>query len=264
MAEIKTGSDPSGSPIENSVPNPNDFGSGTIGETQKKEVPAQVDPEQYKKLETMIGSQGEELGEYRKFFSEIAPLLDKLDNNPDIVKAIVDEKITTELAKAVMEGKFTIEDAKIVKEAEVEVKKELGKDVKNTSAEDISKLIEDKASELKGDFAKELKERDEIAAFENSSNAFVAKTEDFSKYASEIDKWLDEHDNVTDIAVAYYAVKGELSEKEAIKQAEIDKVELEKSGASSMAGGQGTATRIKGETNVLDELIAGKSNPNLF
>lgn len=251
-----------GSPIADGVPNPNDLG-GAKGETPTKEA-SQIDPVQHKELESLVGRQGEELGEYRKFFTDIAPLLDKLDKSPEIVQAIIDEKITADLAKAAMEGKVSIVDAQIVTKAQEEVKKDLGKEgYKGASPEEINKLVEDKAKEIKVEFQKELKERDELSTFESNVNDFIARTPDFPKYASEIDKWLDEHD-VTDIAVAYYAVKGELSEKEAQKQADIDKAEAEKSGALNMGGGAGNATRIQGDADVVDQLIASRPNPNLL
>lgn len=252
------GSVNAGSPIETDVPNPNNLGGGEISNDTK------VDPVQHKELESLVGKQGAELGEFRKFFSDIAPLLDKLDKSPEIVQAIIDGNITSELAKAAMEGKVTVDDAKIVNKAHEEVKKDLGKDgYKGTSAEEISKLVEDKAIELKTDFQKELKSRDALSAFESSVSDFVARTPDFATYASEIDKWLDKHD-VTDIAVAYYAVKGELSEKEAQKKAEVDKVEAEKEMALNMGGGSGNVTRKVGDQKVVDALIAPKSNPNIF
>ena len=155
-------------------------------------------------------------------------------------------------------------DAKIVSEAHKEVRQELGKEgYKGASPDEISRLVEEKAKEIKGEFQKELKDRDELSSFETSVNEFISRTSDFSKYASDIDKWLDEHD-VTDIAVAYYAVKGELSEREAKKQAAIDKAEVEKGIAGNMGGGTTNATRIRGDANVVDQLIAGKSNPNIF
>jgi hypothetical protein len=164
-----------------------------------------------------------------------------------------------------MEGKISIEDAKIVNKAAIEVKKELGATAfQGASPDEINKLVEDKAIELKSEFQKELKERDELSAFESSVNEFIGRTSDFSKYASEIDKWLDEHNDVTDISVAYYAVKGELSVKEARKQADIDKAEAEKLGALNMGGGNSMGTRIQGNNNVIDSLISSKSNPNIF
>lgn len=256
------GSDNSGSPIANGVPNPNSLG-GATGQTPKVEVP-QIDPTQHKELESLVGRQGTELGEYRKFFSDIAPLLDKLDKSPEIVQAIIDGNITTDLAKAAMEGKISITDAQIVTKAQEEVKKDLGKEgFKGASPEEVSRLVEEKAKEIKGEFQKELKERDDLSTFESNVNDFISRTSDFAKYASEIDSWLDSHD-VTDIAVAYYAVKGELSEKEAKKQAEIDKAEAEKTGALNMGGGSGVATRIRGDANIVDSLISSKSNPNVF
>lgn len=225
---------------------------------------SQVDPAQHKELESLVGRQGQELGEYRKFFTDIAPLLDKLDKSPEIVQAIIDGNITGDLAKAAMEGKISISDAQIVTKAQEEVKKDLGKEgYKGTSPEEISKLIEDKAKEIKSDFEGKFKERDELTAFESGVNDFISRTPDFSKYASEIDRWLDEHD-VTDIAVAYYAVKGELSEKEAQKQAGIDKAEAEKNLALNAGGGYGNATHIRGDQNIVDTLISSKANPNVF
>lgn len=259
MAENLFGSDNSGSSIQG-VPNANNLAMG--------QTPAagSIDPEQHKELESLVGRQGQELGEYRKFFTEIAPLLDKLDKSPEMVQAIIDGNITPELAKAAMEGKITIVDAQIVTKAQEEVKKDLGKQgVQTASADELTKLVEEKVKEIKGEFDAKLKERDELSAFEASVNDFIARTPDFQQYSAEIDKWLDEHD-VTDIAVAYYAVKGELSEKQARKQAEIEKAEAEKNGALNMGGGAtgGTIRFRAEENNVIDSLIAPTSNPNIF
>ena len=255
------GSDNSGSLIQNSVPNPNAIGGG---QTQPNGTGVTIDPKQHEELESLAGRLGQEVGEYRKFFSDIAPLLDKLEKSPEITQAIVDGNITPELARAAIEGKVSISDAQIVNKAHEEVKKDLGKEgYKGASSEDISKLVEDKAKEIKNELQKELKDRDDEAAFMSSINDFLARTPDFPQYAAEVDKWLDEHD-VTDIAVAYYAVKGELSEKEAKKQAEIDRAEAEKSGALNMGGGNSNATRFSNDPNFIDTLIAGKSNPNSF
>jgi len=264
MEENKfNGSANAGSPDITSVPNPNSFG-GATGETQNQ-APQIIDPKQHAELESLVGKQGEELGEYRKFISEISPLLDKLDKNPEIVQAIIDGNITADLAKAAIEGKVTINDAEIVSKAQEEVKKELGKKgFEGASAEVITKLIEDKAKEIKSEFETKFKQRDDLDAFESSVNDFISRTSDFPQYAKEIDKWLDEHE-VTDIAVAYYAVKGELSEKEAVKQADIEKAEIEKGGALNMGGGQNRPTHISGNnSDLVDSLISPKVNPNSF
>lgn len=257
MSEINNGSATAGSPI-GSAPNPNNLGGG------QAQAAVTIDPGQHKELESLVGRQGQELGEFRKFFSDIAPLLDRLDKSPEIVQAIIDGNITSDLAKAAMEGKVSISDAQIVSKAHEDVKKELGKKgYDGASSDDVARLVEEKAKEIKNEFQKELKERDDLSAFESSVNDFIARTPDFTKYASDIDSWLDSHD-VTDIAVAYYAVKGELSEREAKKQAAIDKAEAEKNGALNMGGGSASASRLRGDDNFVDSLIASKSNPNNF
>lgn len=262
MTDANNGSANAGSPIASSVPNPNSFG-GALGQTPKETAP-QTNPDQLKELESLVGRQGAELGEFRKFFQDISPLLDKLDKNPDIVQAIINDNITADLAKAAMEGKVSIADAKIVSQAHTEVKKDLGKKTyAETSPEDIAKMVQDKVKEVKDEFESKLKERDDLSAFESNVQDFIARTPDFPKFASEIDKWLDEHD-VTDISVAYYAVKGELSEKEAKKQAEIELAEHQKNLALNATGGGTRATHVVGDPNVVDQLIGGRSNPNVF
>lgn len=259
------GSAAAGSPIANNVPSANNFGGAPTGQTSQQQTPPEVvDPAQHKELESLVGRQGAELGEFRKFFGDIQPLLDTLDKSPELVQAIMDGKLTGELAKAAIDGKLSVGDAQIVSQAHQEVKKDLGKEgYKGASPEEVSKLVEEKAKEIKGEFEGKLRDRDELAAFEANVAQFIANTPDFNKYSGEINKWLDEHD-VTDIQVAYYAVKGKISEDEAKAQAEIDRVEAEKTGALNMGGGAGNATRIRGDANIVDALIAGKHNPNVF
>ncbi len=262
MVENLNGSANAGSPIGNGAPNPNSFG-GTMGQAPANNTVPQIDPTQHAELESLVGRQGQELGEYRKFFQDIAPLLDKLDKQPEVVQAILGGNLTVDLAKAAMEGKVKIEDAQIVSKAHEIVKKDLGAAAyAGTSPEDVSKLVEDKAKEIKAEFETKFRERDELEAFEKDVNDFISRTPDFEKYASDIDKWLDEHD-VTDLAVAYYAVKGELSEREAKKQAEIDNANYQKNLATNV-GGSGRATYVRGGEDVIDTLIGTKSNPNVF
>lgn len=273
--EQKNGSVESGSPIVDKVDgvpsdqNQNAF-DGTEGETQETDknveggVEGKIDPAQHKELESLVGTQGQELGELRKFFNDISPLLEKLDESPEVVQAIVDGKITQDIAKAALEGKVSIEDAKIVDKAHEEVKKDLGKEgYEGASADEVSKMVEEKAKEIQTEVDKKLKERDEISAFESNVQDFITRTPDFGKYAEAVDKWLDDHD-VTDIAVAYYAVKGEISEKEAKKKAEEDKAKAGKDLALNATGGSNRATHIEGDSKVIDQLIAGKTNPNNF
>jgi len=268
MSEDKfEGSDNSGSPISTGVPNLNDIGD-VVKKGEAPEDAKEVKSEgkdQVKELESLIGKQGEELGQFRKFFSDIEPLLDNLDKNPDIVRAILDGKVDSDLAKAALEGKVSISDAEIVSKAHEEVKKDLGKKgYEGTSAEEVNKLVEERAKALKEDFNKELKQRDELRTFETNTKDFISRTPDFEKYATEIDKWLDDHDEITDVSVAYHAVKGELSEKAAKKQAEIELAEANKKMALNTGGGSSIATHISGDEKVVDSLIASKSNPNVF
>lgn len=263
MTDINNGSANAGSSIGGGVPNPNSFG-GALGETQK-DAASQINPDQVKELESLVGRQGQELGEFRKFFQDISPLLDKLDKSPEIVQAILNDNVTADLAKAAMEGKISVSDAQVVSKAHAEVKKDLGKEgYVKTDSEDISRLVEEKVKEIRTEFEGKLKERDELTSFESETQDFIARTPDFTKYASEIDKWLDEHDNVTDISVAYYAIKGELSEREAKKQAEIDLAEHQKGLALNSAGGGNRATHIASDQEAVDQLIGGKTNPNSF
>lgn len=219
--------------------------------------------ENYRELETKLGEQGRELGEYRNFVDGIAPLLEKLDKSPEIVQAILDGKINVDIANAIIEGRVDIKSAEVVTQAHKEVKKDLGKDYKNTDPENIAKLVEERAQELRKEFEGKFKESDEIREFQDQVNQFIANTPDFVDYAEAVDKWLDEHD-VTDISVAYYAVKGQLSEREAKKQAAEDAAEAAKNLALNAGGGQGRSTHVVNDANVIDSLIAGRSNPNVF
>ncbi len=243
------------------VPSNNSLG-GSLGQTPFNKE-SQIDPAQHKELESLAGRLGQEVGEYRKFFGEISPLLDKLDKQPELIQAILDDKIDASLAKAALEGKISISDAKVVTQAHNEVKGELGKKYDKTSPEDIEKMVEEKISGVKKSIEDKIALKDEETQFENNVKEFISRTPDFTTYAEEIDKWLDSHD-ITDIAVAYYAVKGELSEKEAKKQAAIDQAEYGKELAMSAGGGSNRATHIRGDASLVDQLIGGKSNPNVF
>ena len=72
------------------------------------------------------------------------------------------------------------------------------------------------------------------------------------------------HEDVTDIKVAYYAVKGELSENEAAKRASRDQAEYAKNQALNAGGGGGTAGYFPEGVDPADVFIAGRSNPNVF
>lgn len=213
----------------------------------------------YEELEKKFGVQGNEVGEYRSFFNNIAPLLDKLDQSPEIVQAILDGKIDKNLAQAAYEGKINITDAATVSQAAAEVKQDLGKDYKGTSPEEVTKLIEQKVNEVR----RELEESAELKDFETRSQRFIENTPDFVEHADKIDKWLDEHD-VTDIEIAYYAVKGQMSESAAKKAADIAANERAKEFVSNAGGGGVNAQYSPDGSRLVDNLIAGRHNPNVF
>lgn len=254
--------------------NPNDVGSvketGSLDTEVKGSVKETGSPkisqEQIDNLEKLVGKQGQELGEYRKFFEDVGPLLEKLDKSPELVQAIIDGKVDSSLAKAAMEGKITVGDAQVVSKAAADVKKELGeKAYKASSSEEISRLVEEKVAEAREEFKGNLKEIEEMRAFESKVNDFISRTPDFATLAPEINKWLDVHDDITDIEVAYYAVKGQMSLKDAKKAAEEAEAEYAKDVALNAGGGSSRVTYSgDGATEVVDRLIAGKSNPNVF
>ena len=249
--------------------NPNELGSAISGSpTNDSDLGAgksTVSPEQYKELETVVGKQGQELGEYRQFFADVAPLLDKLDKAPELVQAIIDGKIDSDLVKAALEGKISYKDAKDITSAHVEIKKELGaKKYENASSEEISRLIEEKVSSAKDEINEKMKDAEDLRSFESTVNDFISRTPDFADYARDIDIWLDNHD-ITDIEVAYYAVKGQVSERDAKRLADQNKAEHEKDIALNAGGGNSRVTYSGAEGDrLIDTLVAGKANPNVF
>jgi hypothetical protein len=250
------GSAPAGSPnVPAANPNPGAPAGQTLptgGAIDKAKA--------YDELETRFGTQGKELGEYRQFFQNIAPLLDKLDQSPEMVQAIVDGKLDKDIAKAVLEGRVDVRDAAAVQAAHDQVKTKLGdKAYEATSPEAIAKMVEDKVDK----FRKEFEEKSELGKFQEYTQKFIDNTPDFKDYADEVDKWLDEHD-VTDIEVAYYAVKGQMSEAAAKKVAETATAERQKEIILNAGGGGQTAQYAADGSALVDKLISGRPNPNSF
>lgn len=217
----------------------------------------------YSELEKKLGEQGRELGEYRTFFENISPLLDKLDKSPELVQAIVDGKIDQELAKAVTEGKITIGEAQTVTAAHEQVQKELGKRYDKASVDEVAKLVEEKVAEAKREMESKMTESEDLRTFESTVNDFVARTPDFMQFAPEIDAWLDEHD-VTDIEVAYDAVKGRALTKLMAEGSATNVAEAAKLLAMNAAGGGSRTDATTSDNDLVDSLIGGRSNPNVF
>ena len=246
----------SGSPT---VPAPSPNQDTPAGQTDK--TGGVVDnTKAYEELQSRFGTQGQELGEYRKFFQNIAPLLDKLDDAPELVQAIVDGKVDKDLAKAVLEDRIDIRDAAVVQKAHDEVKTKLGdKAYKAADPEEISKMVEKQVTK----FRREFEEKADLASLQDYTQKFIEKTPDFQEHAEEIDKWLDTHD-VTDIEVAYYAVKGKMSEKAAKKTADEAAADRAKDVVLNASGGGSPAQATVDNSVVVDKLIAGRPNPNSF
>lgn len=223
----------------------------------------------YEELESKLGKQGEELGDYRNFFKEISPLLDKLDEQPELVQAIIDGKVDTSLAKAASEGKISIQDAEAVTEAHKEVKKEVGeKKYKELSPEEIEQKIAGKVNELKETLTKDVKkksdEMEKMRDYKTSLDTFIKETKDFPEYADDIYKWLDEHPDQDDIKIAYNVVKGIALQKKSEEESDEEKGEAAKAIASNAAGGGSQGGTVTDNKDIADELIGGKSNPNTF
>lgn len=253
---IASGNTGSASTVPVSTPNTG-ASTGQTGSTGD----AIVNSEAYKALEQRLGSQGRELGDYRQFFQNIAPLLEKLDQAPELVQAIIDGKVNKDLAQAVIENRVDIKDAAIVQAAHESVKEKLGTQGYNAaSTADITKMIETQVGKVR----KEFEEKAELQSFEDYTRNFIQNTPDFQTYSGAIDQWLEDHDNITDIEVAYYAVKGRMSETAASRAAEEAAVQRSKDLMANASGGGVRTNYAADGTPLVDQLIANRSNANLF
>lgn len=215
---------------------------------------------QYKELEPKMGEMGRELGQYREFIQEITPLLTELDANPDLVQAILDKKIDANFAKAALQGKLSVAEATAATEAHKEVKDNLGEAYGASSPDDIARLVE-ASFDAK---MREMQDKNDFDSFERKTSEFIKNTPDFSEYADSIDEWIDAHPDIVDVEVAYYAVKGKLSEAAATKAAEEAQAEAAKQMMLNAPGGGVQATHVTNNSELVDSLIAGRTSPNLF
>lgn len=289
--ENKTGSAPevtkdTGSPKAGDVivPAANPNLSGDLGELAKKEPQAKdegtepasdsdkkdetVPKSQYTELETKLGTQGKELGEGKAFIEEITPLLSKLEGREDLVKAIMEDKITPELFEAAIKGEVSTEEAKTTTKAQEDVKKDLGKDYAKTSPEEVSKLIADKievaVSKSEKKIDKRMSDVEQMRTLEDQVNAFIANTSDFAEYAPAVTQYMKDHPGLDDLEVAYDAVKGKTFTKAAADKAQEEEGEAAKEVAAAAAGGGVTKTKVIEDPDVIDSIIGGVSNPNVF
>jgi len=259
-------------------PDPN---SGvTKGQSGEQEKPSGTDTnqmqkvsetEEYKSLEKKLGEQGNELGEYREFVTQVTPLMEILEKNPEVTKALLNGKIDNDLAIAASEGKITLKDAEMITEAHTEVKKDLGtKGYEKLSSSDIEKLIESKAKELvkqanddtEKKFSQRISDSEDRRDFERDFQDYIDKNSDVVQYLPEINKWFDENPDQYRIDIAHAAVKVKVLSAQQAKSDEEDAAEAAKNVASNAAGGGSQNATMIDDKETIDKLIMGKSNPN--
>ena len=273
-AETKKAAGSSENLIESS-PSANTAGGELAKSTKSSEAKEEINlddyipKKDYEELERKLGEQGGELGELRTFFKGIEPILDKLQDQPEVVDAILRGEIDSELAKSILEGEVNAEDAKIVTAAHDKVKSGLGKDkYNNMDPEKIEKLVSEQVAkainETKQSFKRDINTIEDKRGYEKSVENFVKDTTDFSDYAEDISKWLEDHPEQYDIETAYLAVKGKRVTNSEKEEGEKMAAEEAKKIALNAAGGQSQGGSLGDQSDVIDELIAGKPNPNTF
>ena len=256
-------------PILEQEPDNSGEGAGAGESKEKIDLEKYVDKTQYEELEKKLGAQGEELGEFRSFIKDITPLMEKLESKDEIVQAILDDKITPELAKAVSDGKVSIDDATKVADAHKEVKKDLGKkEYEKTDPEEIEKLVSEKVDKIVDEkvvvLDKKISDSDNRRDFEEDVKEFVKNTSDFDEYSEKIADFFKENPKQHDIRVAYNAVKGEVLSAKQIKGEETLAAEKAKELAGNAGGGTSQGSTIIQEKDEVDELIGGNRDPNVF
>jgi len=260
-----------GSDVNNGIVNPNNI-VNDAGGNQKKDIDLSkyVSKEDYEEIEKNLGEKLEEVTDYKSFFEEISPLLDKLQDMPEVAEAILGDKLTTDLANAILEGKVEIKDATTVATAHEKVKKELGNSAYNkASSEDITKLIEEKLAGIEDrftkatdKFSKNISDIEEKREVEKDTTKFIESVGDFDDFAEDVVEYLESHPKVDDIETAYHVVKGISLSKDAAQRAETRAIEDKKSLASNAGGGMSRGKQVIKDKNILDELLPGSQNPN--
>jgi hypothetical protein len=244
--------------------------AGKSGETAK--VPDNA--KNYDELEKKFGEQGNELGttrkaleEHQKFVENIRPLLDKLDNQPQLIQAILDDKIDQKLVSALLEGKVKIEDAEQIVQAQEQIKQEMGnKAFGEANPAEIEKRILDKVvATVNQTVEQRFKSVDEQKEFEDHVTEFINNTPDFPEYADKITVWLNEHPDQDDIEVAYSAVKGLVLSEKMSKDTQKTAGEIAKEVAANAGGGNAPSSgTVQTSTDPWDRLVSPKSNPNVL
>lgn len=234
--------------------------AGKSNDSQKNEEKETVPKAQYDDLFTKLGENSEELGNLRKLFEETSPLMEKLNASPDLVKAIMDDKLSDEnLIKAVLEDKVSIKEAEKIEKAHEKVKEEIGKkEYDKSTPEHISKLIEEKLSGVTNEFQKKIssiEEERELEKYEAKTRGFIESHKDFPELADEINKYM-ENNNLLDVSIAYDAVKGKKLQEKIDSETEEKAKEDAKDMAANMAGGGSMRGAVIKDKSLIDSLIA--------
>ena len=243
---------------------------GTPAQVANIDLSQYVPKKDYEELAKKMGEGSEELGNYREFFKEITPLLDKMQDMPEVAEVILEGKLTSDMATAIMDGKVSIEDATVVAQAHEKVKKDLGGKVYNkTSPEEIENLVtkqladvDQKIKDATTKFSKDIGDIEEKRKVEGETKAFIKQVGDFEDYAEGVVDYLGKHPNVDDIETAYFAVKGLALSQKAADDAKIAAVEEKKTMAANAGGGMSQGRTIISDKSLIDSLIPGSSNAN--
>lgn len=275
--ELGSDATPAGSPEKGVEDVPaNGDKAGEASQNNESAKTETVPAEQHKELETKLGQQGKDLGdtkkklgEYEDFFEEITPVLQILNDDPELTKAIVAGKISSDLLESLQKGEVSPKEAEKITQAHEDVKKDLGKEgYKEASKEEVEKMVstrlEEEGSKISEQVNKRISESEEKRDFQDGITEFINSTPDFAEHADAVKEWFDEHPAQTDIAVAYEAVKGKSLEGRYKKEEDERAAEAAKDVAANASGGSGQQTGKVSNEELVDKLIGRTSNPNVF
>lgn len=239
-------------------------GSPNSGPSNGQPPSGFVSEEQYKGLERKLGEMGNKLGEFNQWLEGAKPVLDVLDANPELVQAIVDGKVTSEMAKAALEGRLTVAEARAIDKATEDVKKDVGKTAfSSLTPEQVERLVEEKLATVKTAVEDRFTEAEKMREFEKGTEEFIASKPDFAKYAKQISEWLDKHD-VADVSVAYYAVKGATLDAMSAEEARKAEAEASKAAAMNAMGLGSPRAGAISDPDIIDQFIMPSRSANMF
>ena len=196
--------------------------------------------------------------------SDFKPILDKMDDAPQIVRAISSGKLDANLAQAILDGKLNATEAKAVSQAHEEVKKDLG--AKSYAAIDPAELekrvldrLTPKLAEMKG----ELESDRNLREAERTDADFIARTPDFQDFADQILKYVDEHDDADNLEDVYNLIKARAIVASQAEARKLQDSEEAKNAALMAGGGQSQRSGTIKDDKLVDQLIRIGGNPNV-